>query len=70
MRSNRHVFVRGGFDPKEREVKGVYDEYREAGFEDTRLITVQTRRQRLPQPQTLDQAIRYLDGKVNEAATE
>lgn len=70
MRSNRHVFVRGCFDPKEREVKGVYDEYREAGFEDTRLITVQTRRQRLPQPQTLDQAIRYLDGKVNEAATE
>jgi len=48
-------------------VKGVYDEYREAGFEDTRLITVQTRRQRLPQPRYVDQAIRYLDGKVSEA---
>ena len=70
MRSNRHVFVRGCFDPKEREVKGVYDEYREAGFEELRLITVQTRRQRLPQPQYLDQAIRYLDGKVIEAADE
>jgi len=67
MRSNRHVFVRGCFDPKEREVKGVCDEYREAGFEDTRLITVQTRRQRLPQPRYVDQAIRYLDGKVSEA---
>lgn len=67
MRSNRHVFMRGCFDPKEREVKGVYDEYREAGFEDARLITVQTRRQRLPQPQYVDQAIRYLDGKVGEA---
>jgi len=70
MRSNRHVFVRGCFDPKEREVKGVYDEYREAGFEDTRLITVQTRRQRLPQPQYVDQAIRYLDGKVGEAPNQ
>ena len=68
MRSNRHVLVRGCFDPKEREVKGVYDEYRQAGFESTRLITVQTRRQRLPQPQYLDQALRYLDGDAIEAA--
>jgi hypothetical protein len=68
MRSNRHVFVRGCFDPREREVKGVYDEYRKAGFEAVELITVQTRRRRLPQPKYIDQAIRYLDGRAIAAA--
>jgi hypothetical protein len=70
MRANRHVFVRGCFDPKEREVRGVYDEYRAAGFENVQLITVQTRRQRLPQPKHVEQAIRYLDGKAVEAPRE
>ena len=68
MRANRHVFVRGCFDPRERAVKGVYEEYRKAGIEAVDLITVQTRRRRLPQPKYIDQAIRYLDGKVTEAA--
>ena len=68
MRSNRHVFVRGCFDPREREVKGVYDEYRKAGFEAVELITAQTRRRRLPQPNYIDQAIRYLDGRAIAAA--
>jgi hypothetical protein len=66
MRGNRHVFVRGCFDSKEREVRGVYDQYRKAGFEGARLITVQTQRRRLPQPQYIDQAIRHLDGKAVE----
>lgn len=70
MRANRHVFIRACSDPKEREVRGVYDEYRKAGFEWAELITVQTRRRRLPQPQYVNQAIRYLDGKVIEAADE
>jgi hypothetical protein len=70
MRSNRHVFIRACSDPKEREVRGVYEEYRKAGFERAELITVQTRRRRLPQPKYVDQAIRYLDGKVIEAGTE
>ena len=70
MRNNRHVFIRGCFDPRERAVKEVYDEYRKAGFEDVELISVQTRRRRLPQPQYVNQAIRYLDGKVAEAATQ
>lgn len=48
MRGNRHVFIRGCFDPRERDVKDVYDEYRNAGFEDVALVTVQTRRRRLP----------------------
>jgi hypothetical protein len=64
------VFIRGCFDPRERNVKEVYDEYRKAGFEDVELISVQTRRRRLPQPQYVNQAIRYLDGKVTEAATQ
>jgi hypothetical protein len=67
MRSNRHVFIRGCFDSRERKVRGVYDEYRKAGFENVELITVQTRRRRLPQPQYMDQAIRYLDEQVFEA---
>lgn len=70
MRSNRHVFIRGCFDPRERDVKDVYDEYRKAGFEHVSLISVQTRRQRLPQPQHVKQAIRYLDGEAVEAAEE
>ncbi len=67
MRVNRHAFIRGCFDPKERDVKDVYDDYRKAGFEHVELITVQTRRRRLPQPQYVDRAIRYLDGKAIEA---
>ena len=67
MRGNRHVFIRGCSDPKEREVRGVYEEYRKAGFEGAELITVQTRRRRLPEPKYVDQAIRHLDGKVIEA---
>lgn len=66
MRANRHVFIRGCFDRKERQVKDVYDEYRNAGFEAVKLITVQTRRRRLPEPQHIDQAIGYIDGKVIE----
>jgi predicted esterase len=68
MRNNRHVFIRGCFDPRERDVKEVYDEYRKAGFEDVELISVQTRRRRLPQPQYVNQAIRYVDGAQLEAA--
>lgn len=64
MRANRHVFINGCFDPKEREVEGVYDEYRKAGFEDVELIPVRLGHRHLPQPQTVDRAIRYLDGKA------
>jgi hypothetical protein len=68
MRDSRHVFIRACSDPKEREVRGVYEEYRKAGIDRAELITVQTRRRRLPQPQYVDQAIRYLDGKAIDAA--
>jgi len=67
MRGNRHVFIRACSDPKEREVRGVYEEYRKAGFEGAELITVQTRRRRLPEPKYIDQAIRHLDGTAAEA---
>lgn len=66
MRGNRHVFIRACSDPKEREVRGVYEEYRKAGFEGVELITVQTRRRRLPQAKYVDLAIRHLDGKAVE----
>lgn len=68
MRANRHVFIRACSDPKEREVRVVYEGYRKAGFEDAALITVQTRRRRLPEPKYVDQAIRYLDGDTIEVA--
>ncbi len=64
MRGNRHVFIRACSDPREREVRGVYEEYRKAGFEGAELISVQTRRRRLPEPKYIDQAIRHLDGTV------
>ena len=70
MRANRHVFIRACSDPKEREVRGVYEEYRKAGFEGTELITVQTRRRRTPEPKYIDQAIRHLDGKAMEAVPQ
>ena len=67
MRRNRHVFIRACSDPREREVRGVYEAYREAGFEGAKLISVQTRHRRLPEPKYIDQAISHLDGKVVEA---
>ncbi len=67
MRGNRHVFIRACSDPKEREVRGVYEEYRKAGFEGAELINVQTRRRRLPEAKYVEQAIRHLDGSLVEA---
>ena len=62
MRENRHVFIRGCFDPKEREVRLVHKQYVEAGLERSELITIKTRRRRLPQPKYIENAIDYLDG--------
>lgn len=70
MRANRHVFIRACSDPRERDVRGVYEEYREAGFEGAALISVQTRRRRLPEPKYIDQAIRHLDGQTVEATDQ
>lgn len=66
MRANRHAFIRGCFDPQQRDIKDVYEEYLRAGFDEVELITVQTRRRRLPQARYLDRAIRYLDGEAVE----
>lgn len=63
MRANRHVFIKGCFDPKEQEVEKVYDEYRDAGFEEVELVTVRLQHRHLPPPQIIDRAIRYLDGE-------
>jgi len=62
MRENRHVFVRGCFDPKERDIRRVYDQYLEAGIENSKLINIKTRRRPLPQPAYVESAIDYLDG--------
>jgi hypothetical protein len=64
MRVNRHAFIRGCFDPKERDVRRVHEQYLDAGVENSKLISVQTRRRRLPQPSYLESAIDYLDGVV------
>jgi len=61
-RENRHVFVRGCFDPKERDVRRVHEQYLEAGIENSKLINIKTRRRRLPQPAYVKNAIDYLDG--------
>jgi len=62
MRENRHVFIRGCFDSKERDVRLVHKQYVEAGLERSELITIKTRRRRLPQPKYVENAIDYLDG--------
>jgi hypothetical protein len=62
MRGNRHVFIRGCFDPRERDVRNVYKDYIESGIEHSKLITIETRRRRLPQPVSVESAIDYLDG--------
>ena len=70
MRANRHVFIRGCFDPKEREVINVYKAYLDAGIEQADLITVQTRRRAIPKPRYIESAIRYLDGDAASTADE
>ena len=62
MRGNRHVFIRGCFNSREREVKGVHAEYLRAGIEQADLVTVETRQRSLPQRKYVDAAIHYLDG--------
>lgn len=62
MRENRHVFMRGCFDPKERDVRKVYQQYLDAGLEHSELINIDTRRRQLPLPNEVESAIDYLDG--------
>jgi len=62
MRENRHVFIRGCFDPKERDIRRVHEQYLEAGIENSKLISIKTSRRRLPQPAYVESAIDYLDG--------
>ena len=68
MRSNRHVFIRGCFSAREREVKTVHEEYQRAGIDQADLITIETRQRSLPQRKYVDAAINYLDG--NPASVE
>ncbi len=63
IRQNRHVFIRGCFDPKEREIQRIHAQYKEAGVEDSALINIPTRRQSLPIARYIADAIRYLDSE-------
>ena len=62
VRLNRHVFMRGCFDPKERDIRRVHKQYLDAGIEHSKLISIETRRRRLPRPAYVESAIDYLDG--------
>lgn len=67
MRQNGHVFIRGCFDSKERDIRRVYEQYVDAGFEYSDLITIKTRRRRLPQPAYVESAIDFLDSIGSES---
>jgi hypothetical protein len=61
MKENRYVFVSGTEDFKLAATARVYRNYKKAGIEDSKLIVVDGMGHELPDAETLDRALDFLD---------
>lgn len=61
LRRKRHVFITGTNDPAKDLVRRHYDAYREAGIGNVKLIFDTRRIADIPDPEYIDEAIRFLD---------
>ncbi len=61
--SNHHVFITGSDGRAARNVKRVFKAYKDAGIENTLLLTVPNMRRKLPDERRFMQAIEYLDSR-------
>ncbi len=62
LQRKRHVFITGTNDDAKARIRSDYESYREAGIAGVKLIFDTQRIGRLPDPDHMDDAIRFLDG--------
>jgi len=70
IRQNKHVFIVGSFDPALRDTRRVYNDYKDAGVENSELITVRNHNHRMPPKNYFIQAIEYLDSETTTQGAE
>lgn len=61
IRMNRHAFMVGTYDEAMIETKRAYNDYKKAGIENSKLITIRNHRHRMPPADYFVRAIEYLD---------
>ncbi len=64
IKKNRHVFLAGADDFAMKSMKKVYKRYKEAGVENTRLMTIRDYKHRFPPARYLGKAITFLDSRT------
>ena len=62
LRRNRHVFITGATANARAQVRSDADNYRNAGINDVKLVYDTQRIGKLPDPDHIEEAIRFLDG--------
>jgi len=64
MKKNRYVFISGTEDFKLAATARVYRKYKKTGIEDSKLIVIDGMGHELPDAETLDRALQFLDLNV------
>jgi hypothetical protein len=62
LRRKRHVFITGTNDNAKNQVRQHYNQFKEAGIDNVKLIFDTKRIEETPEPRHMDEAIRFLDG--------
>lgn len=69
IRQNRYMFMAGSNDIALKTMQRTLSTFRKEGVEHADLIVMPNQRQEMPGPKHLDEAIRFLDGSTDAAAT-
>ena len=64
IKQNHHVFLVGTYDPALKDTQRVYTNYRTAGIENAKLITVRNHRHKMPPSDYFVEAIAHLDSRI------
>lgn len=66
IKQNYHVFMVGTYDPALQDTQRVYNDYLDAGVENSRLITIRNHRHSMPPREFFAKALAYLDSRPGE----
>lgn len=65
LRRKHHVFITGTNDKAKTSVRADYENYKKDGIENVKLIFEMNRLGKMPKPEHMDEAIRYLDSRLS-----
>jgi predicted esterase len=65
LRRKYHVFITGTNDKAKATVRADFEKYKKDGIENVKLIFEMDRLGNMPEPEHMDEAIRYLDSRMN-----